>query len=77
MAIKVLFFGQLVDISNVSSMEVSGVNDTEAAILFLHARFPALKNVPFVVAVNNQIVQTNTTLDAEASLALLPPFSGG
>lgn len=75
MSIKI--FGQLKDIIGSDSIEFMHVENTDALIQQLQMRFPALKNSRFKVAVNRNIIQSNTVLQQDAEVALLPPFSGG
>ena len=77
MAITVLFFGQLAELSGTRSLSVSDVEDTRQVRERLFEQFPALKNVVFNMAVNTDIVQENTVLAPGNVVALLPPFSGG
>jgi len=75
MNIKV--FGQLYDIIGTNSFEMDDVANTDELIQDLQSKYPVLKNVKFKVAVNRNIIQSNTTLQRDAEIALLPPFSGG
>ena len=75
MIIKV--FGQLVDIIGSNSFETDHISSTDELIKNLQAKFPVLKNSKYKVAVNKRIVQSNTSLQQDAEIALLPPFSGG
>jgi molybdopterin converting factor small subunit len=75
MTIKV--FGQLQDIVGSSLIEVENAADTDELIQQLHLKYPAFKISKYKVAVNKNIVQSNTALQQDAEIALLPPFSGG
>lgn len=75
MRIKV--FGQLVDLIGRNCIEVIDVNDTDKLIQQLQSKYPLLKNSKYKVAVNRNIIQSNTILKQDAEIALLPPFSGG
>jgi molybdopterin converting factor small subunit len=75
MTIKV--FGQLQDIVGSSLIEVENAADTDELIQQLQLKYPALKISKYKVAVNKNIVQSNTALQQDAEIALLPPFSGG
>jgi len=75
MNIKV--FGQLYDIIGSHSFEMDDVASTDELIQDLQAKYPALKNSKFKIAVNRNIIQSNTALQCDAEIALLPPFSGG
>jgi molybdopterin synthase sulfur carrier subunit len=75
MSIKV--FGQLQDIVGSNSVEFEGAADTDELIQQLQLKYPALKNAKYKVAVSRNIIQSNTALQQNAEIALLPPFSGG
>ena len=75
MIIKV--FGQLVDIIGSNSFKMDDVESTDELIKNIHVKYPALINSKFKVAVNRNIVQSETALQSDSEIALLPPFSGG
>ena len=77
MAIKVMLFGQLTDITGKTVLEVEDVSDTQALQQKIHACFPALAGLTYRVAVDKKVVTQNTALHPESTVALLPPFSGG
>jgi len=74
---KVLFFGQLTDITATSSLTIENVDNTQALVLMLESMFPGLANARYIVAVNNTIVRDHMMLLETATIALMPPFSGG
>ncbi len=74
---KLKVFGQLVDLIGSNCIEVIDVNDTDKLIQQLQSKYPLLKNSKYKVAVNRNIIQSNTILKQDAEIALLPPFSGG
>lgn len=73
----VLTFGSVTDIVGKSSIDMDGVATTDELRVKLESTYPALRNITFAIAVNKKIVTTSTPLVAAASVALLPPFSGG
>ena len=75
MTVKV--FGQLNDITGLNVIEIDSATDTDALVQQLQTKFPMLKNSKYKIAVNKNIVQSNTALQQDAEVALLPPFSGG
>ncbi len=77
MKTDVLLFGQARDIVGWNSISVNDVADTAELVKVLTNDYPALKDIPFVVAVDRQIKQENTLLNEHAVVAILPPFSGG
>ena len=75
MIIKI--FGQLSDIIGGNSLEMDDIASTDELIKNLQLKYPALANSKYRVAVNRNIIQSNTELQTGAEVALLPPFSGG
>jgi sulfur-carrier protein len=76
MAVKIQLFGQLKQITGVSEL-TTDAGDTDGLIKEIAARFPLLENLTYLIAVDRNIVQTNTAIKAGQELALLPPYSGG
>ena len=77
MKINILVFGQLYDITKVSQLTIYEVNNTEQLTRKLIEQFPELSKFKFSIAVNKKIVQQNTILNNEDTVALWPAFSGG
>lgn len=75
--ITVLAFGVTAEITGERSFVLSGVESTDALTELLEKRFPRLKTVSYAMAVNRQTVTAPAALEAGATVALLPPFSGG
>lgn len=75
MTIKI--FGQLTDIVGSNLIELNNVENTDALIKDIQLKYPALIHSKYKIAVNKNIIQTNTALQQDAEVALLPPFSGG
>lgn len=76
MSIRIILFGRLADIAG-SSVSVNDVADTDGLISILNKTYPALAESKYVIAVNKQVVNSNTSLNENSVVALLPPFSGG
>lgn len=70
-------FGRIAEITGNMNVTVQDVRDTTALRSYLEATYPAMKTAKYVLAVNKQIVHTETVLPDAATVALLPPFSGG
>jgi molybdopterin synthase sulfur carrier subunit len=77
MPVQVIVFGQLTDILGNRPITIDGVADTSELVVQLNQRYPALANAPYIIAVDKQIVNGNTTLAGNNTVALLPPFAGG
>lgn len=76
MAVEIVAFGKISEITGVS-LRAEGPDTTEALQQWLHARYPALQQMRYCIAVNQQIVNSPVPLPVGAQVALLPPFSGG
>ena len=76
MNIHIILFGRLADIAG-NSVFVNDAADTDSLINVLHNTYPALAEAKYVIAVNKQVITSNTLLNENTVVALLPPFSGG
>ena len=77
MEITVLTFGMITDVIGKSKFVFTDVASTDELKGKLERDFPGLKNIHYTLAVNKKLVTTSTPLDDNATVALLPPFSGG
>jgi molybdopterin synthase sulfur carrier subunit len=77
MAVQVLFFGQLTDITGTDQLVLEHVETTAQLEQELLTRFPALVAVPFTMALNHRLVTQEQSLPQESIVACMPPFSGG
>ncbi len=76
MAVKIQLYGQLKQITGKTEI-ITDAADTDALMKEVAARYPLLENLTCLIAVDRNIVQTNTAIKAGQELALLPPYSGG
>jgi molybdopterin converting factor small subunit len=77
MAVNIIIFGQLTDITGEQNLVVSDVRDTDQLIAKLNTMFPAMSGSKYVLAVDKRVISDNTILENNSTIALLPPFSGG
>lgn len=75
--IELLFFGQLTDITGVSSISWEDTTDTDALVKSLIEKYPALAQSKFRIAVNNKMIAAATKITTGSKIAFMPPFSGG
>lgn len=75
--VSILFFGQLVELTGKTDMELSNVEDTLAAREILQDLFPDLGQTPYLMALDREIIHDNMPLTGNHTLALLPPYAGG
>jgi molybdopterin converting factor small subunit len=76
MAIKIQLYGQMKQITGESELTTDAI-DTDGMMKEMMARFPLLEKLTCLIAVDRNVVQTNTVIKAGQELALLPPYSGG
>lgn len=76
MEIKVLVFGQLAEIAG-AEIKFQQLKNTDSLVHELNKKYPAFSESKYVIAVNKKMVIGNTSLTADCTVALLPPFSGG
>lgn len=75
--VHVIFFGRLAEITGYSHKDFTGMESTGRLIDHLHQMHPGLSTVHYALAVDQKIVNNNTILDHESTVAFMPPFSGG
>jgi len=76
MPINITAFGLISEFIS-GTISVDKVNDTDSLRKHLAAQFPSLKDINYAIAVDKKIISVNTLIEENATIALLPPFSGG
>ncbi|MFM9944056.1 MAG: MoaD/ThiS family protein [Bacteroidia bacterium] len=74
---KIVVFGVLTDVVGKSAFEMEAPKDSDSLLQNLFSEYPFLKNYKFQLVLNKEKVETNTLLNQEDEIALLPPYSGG
>jgi molybdopterin converting factor small subunit len=77
MQVKILLFGQLIDLVGTNHIVLENIEDTGQMVRKLHVLYPALAEVPYAIAVDMNFITQNTSLEHDSQIALLPPYSGG
>lgn len=77
MKINVKIFGQLAEITGKDKMSFNDIQDTDQLMDHLQSLYPVLRDTRFACAVDMRIISSNTRLNNNSTVALLPPFSGG
>ena len=75
--INVLTFGAIADIIGNKSFVMKEIDSTEKLQQVLEEQYPLLKTVQYAIAVNEDVIQAPMLLENNATVAILPPFSGG
>ncbi len=77
MKITVMIFGQLEELTDAPKLNLENVMDTNELIQQLQLKYPSFTTACYTIAVDKKIIKENTSLKPGATVALLPPFSGG
>ena len=75
--IEIVFFGKLKEFSNTDTEYWSACNDTEALRAEIFRRYPGMKGMPFLIAVNEELIHSNTKINPGDRVAVMPPYAGG
>jgi molybdopterin synthase sulfur carrier subunit len=77
MEINILAFGQIAEIAGQPAWTMTDIASTDELQDILAKKYPALNGLSYKLAVDKKIVQQNTPLTNNATVAILPAFSGG
>ena len=72
---SIIAFGQIAEIVG-NSLAIEAA-DTDSLKQILEEMFPSLRSLRYQIAIDKEIISTNTEITANTKIALLPPFSGG
>jgi molybdopterin synthase sulfur carrier subunit len=77
MKIDIISFGRIAEFINPQSLSIPDILDTDALKAYLEEKFPELKSIPYLIALDKQVIQVNSILKNNVTVAIMPPFSGG
>ena len=77
MKVNLLPFGRITDMISTNPVIDEAIVDTDGLITLLRKLYPALAESKFLIAVDRKVINENTLLHDNCTVALLPPFSGG
>ena len=77
MELEIISFGKAAEAMNSQRLQVSDLNNTDQLKVYLENTYPLLSKMKYKLAVNKNIVQENTALKNNDTIAIMPPFSGG
>lgn len=77
MEIELITFGNISEFIMERKLTFDGIRDTDGLKIYLEANYPQLKTMKYKLALNQQMVQANRQLKHKATIAIMPPFSGG
>ena len=74
---RIQIFGKLTDIFGADNYMIEPAATVSELKEKLEQAFPQLVNYVYLVVINDEIVQENSSIPSDAEVALLPPYSGG
>jgi sulfur-carrier protein len=77
MEIKIMVFGQLKEAFGSDSISIENIEDSTQLTDALLLQYPQLKDLSFRIAIDKNLIYTQTPISSSSIIALLPPFSGG
>jgi len=77
MEINIISFGKVAEIIQNQQMNISGLRNTDDLKSHLNKIYPELSGMKYTFALNQNIVQQNTEIQENDTVAIMPPFSGG
>jgi len=77
MELQIISFGKIAEFLSSQQLNVSEIKDTNQLKSYLENAFPQLATMKYKLAVNKVLVQENTPINNNDSVAIMPPFSGG
>lgn len=77
MKVKVLLFGIFSEKADTSKIIVEDVKDKNELMQRIGMEYPFLKEMKYLIAVNQEVINNNIELKDGDEIALLPPFAGG
>lgn len=77
MEIDIISFGKIAEFIERQQLSVENISDTDGLKNYLETKFPGLKDMKYRLALNKTLVQENIDFQSPATVAIMPPFSGG
>jgi len=77
MAVKVLFFGVLAEVTGTNCRHYSEVRSLSVLKRLINDEFPEIVHYDFRISLNNELTDNDPEIKDGDEVALLPPFAGG
>ena len=77
MQVDIIAFGDISNIIGKNRITLKNIPNTDQLKLQLQRLYPALKNTPYLIAIDRHIISENTRLKDNHMIALLPQASAG
>ena len=77
MNIKLLTFGIIKEIMENDKTDYKSVKTSDDLIRLIENKYPKIKSLNYQISVNQELINSNTILNNNDEVAVLPPFAGG
>lgn len=77
MQLEIITFGKITDFIQSGKIIVPDMADTGLLKKYLECAYPQLTKIKYKLAINKVSIQENIPLTDGATIAIMPPFSGG
>jgi sulfur-carrier protein len=75
--VKVIIFGQLTEVIGHNEINIDGCKNILELRMKLGSTYTQMEGKKYNIALDNQIVEDEYIINEEATVYLLPPYSGG
>ncbi len=72
MQVTVVAFGHMTEVLGKRSLTLHNIPNTDQLTLQLHRLYPALNQIPYFMAIDQEIISGNVVLKNDTLIALLP-----
>nr|WP_068893408.1 MoaD/ThiS family protein [Pedobacter panaciterrae] len=77
MEINIITFGKIAEFISPQRISLSDLSDTDALKAYLERKFPQLSSIKYLIALDKHVIQVNSVIKNNSTVAIMPPFSGG
>lgn len=75
--VTIQFYGVLAEITGTQQIVAKDITSVDGIKNYINTAYPEITKHNYIIAVNNKISGTNTTITNGNIIAVMPPFSGG
>lgn len=75
--LEIISFGRIAEVITSQRLQIPGLSNTDELKVYLEKAFPLLSKMKYKLALNKNIVQDNSELKNNDTIAIMPPYSGG
>lgn len=77
MELNIISFGKIAEFIKTQTINIEALENTDQIKVYLERHYPGLAEIKYILALNNTLIQGKTEIKEGATIAIMPPFSGG